>query len=217
MTIKDIIKDLQKSGYNVSFYKRKDGGIRITRINGETFKGSSGNKKARKIVGVFLSESQIRALGKLKTPKGKGSYNKRRKSPLDVETKKRIQKLQREYRKAGKGLGKPTRRNYRYVMEHYGKNEADRLLSQSERRILGLAYTENVDWLLVKLIQILNAYPSNALRSAIDLIKTKKEEFRERWINEIYDIGTSSNLGADIQAGILTSEELGNKILAIIS
>lgn len=217
MSIKELIIDLQKSGYNVSFYKRKDGGIRITRINGETFRGSSGNKKARSIIGVDLSEAQIRALSKLKTPKGKGSYNKRRKAPLDDETKKRIQKLQREYRKAGKGQGKPTIRNYRYIMKNYGKEEADRLLRQSERRILGLAYTENVDWLLMKLKQIQNAYPSNALASAISTIEAKKDEFKERWINEIYDIGTTSNLGADIQAGILTSEELGNKILAIVS
>ena len=42
MTIREIIKELKEEGYNVSFYERKDGGVRITRINGETFKGSRG-------------------------------------------------------------------------------------------------------------------------------------------------------------------------------
>lgn len=216
MKIKDVIKELESIGYNVSFYKRKDGGIRITRINGETFRGSSGNQKARNIVGTTLSEAQVRALGKLKTPKGKGSYNKRRKAPLDEETKKRIQKLQRVYRKSGKAEGKPTIRNYRYIVKEKGKAEADRLLRQAERRILGLAYTENVDWILIKLKQIQNRFPSKKLEQAIKEIENKRENFREKWIHEIYDLGTTSELGADIQAGYMTSEELGEKILAII-
>ena len=216
MRIKDVIKELESIGYNVSFYKRKDGGIRITRINGETFRGSSGNQKARTIVGTTLSEAQVRALGKLKTPKGKGSYNKRRKAPLDEETKKRIQKLQRQYRKSGKAEGKPTIRNYRYVLKTKGKKEADRLLRQSERRILGLAYTENVDYLLIRIKQILDKFPSNSLKSAYNRIKDLRENFLEKWIQEIYALGTQSEIGLDISAGYMTSEELGDKILAII-
>lgn len=216
MTTKNIIKRLEENGYNVSFYKRNDGGIRITRINGDTFRGSTGNKKAREIVGERLSEGQQRALSRLITPKGKGSYNKRRKPKLDEETRETIKKLQRAYRKAGKSEGKPTIRNYRYVLKTKGKKEADRLLRQSERRILGLAYTENVDYLLIRLKQIQKKFPSESLNSAIERIENMKDSFLEKWLHDIYELGTQSEIGLDIQAGYMTSSELGEKILAII-
>ena len=210
MTIKSIIKELQDSGYNISFYKRKDGGIRITRINGETFSGSKGNIRARTIVGASLSEGQTRALSKLVTPKGKGSYNKRRKAPLDEETKKRIQKLQRKYRKAGKTEGKPTIRNYRYVLKTKGKKEADRLLRQSERRILGLAYEENVNALLSRIYSDLQKKKSSVMRQAYNRIKELRETFLDKWISEIYEIIYMW------EQGVMNGDEAGEKILAII-
>ena len=209
MTIKQVITDLQKSGYNVSFYKRKDGGIRITRINGETFRGSSGNKKARSIIGVDLSELQSRALSKLKTPKGKGSYNKRRKAVLDEYTRERIKKLQKEYRKAEKKEGKPTIRNYRYVMKHYGKEEADRLLGQAQRRIEGLAYIELVDTLIVRIEADLKKKKSPSMSQALQKIKDNKESFKFVWVWPIFDILYDWELG-------LKGEEAGEEIQAII-
>jgi len=210
MRIKEVIKELESIGYNVSFYKRKDGGIRITRINGETFKGSSGNQKARSIVGTTLSEAQVRALGKLKTPKGKGSYNKRRKAPLDEETKKRIQKLQRVYRKTGKAEGKPTIRNYRYIVKTKGKKEADRLLKQAERRILGLAYTENVDALLARISADLSKKKSSVMKQAYNRILELKYQFKDKWIPEIYELVYMW------EQGQMDGDEAGEKILAII-
>ena len=210
MTIKEIIKDLQDLGYNVSFYKRKDGGIRITRINGETFRGSSGNKKARTIVGTSLSEGQQRALSKLVTPKGKGSYNKRRKPKLDEETREHIKKLQKLYRKAGKSEGKPTIRNYRYVLKTKGKKEADRLLKQSERRILGYAYTENVDALISRIKSNLKKRPSEYMSTALRLITDNREIFKEKWIYPIYEIVY------EWEKGTMDGNEAGEKIVAII-
>lgn len=210
MTIKKIIETLKETGYNVSFYKRKDGGIRITRINGETFSGSTGNQKARTIVGASLSEGQVRALSKLTTPKGKGNYNKRRRSPLDEETKKRIQKLQRQYRKAGKKEGKPTIRNYRYVLKTKGKKEADRLLRQSERRILGLAYVENVNALILRISADLDKKPSQVMRQALQRIRELREIFKDSWIPEIYEIVYMW------EQGVMEGDEAGQKILAII-
>ena len=210
MTIKNIIKELEDLGYNVSFYKRKDGGIRITRINGTGFTGSTGNKKAREIVGATLTEGQARALSKLTTPKGKGNYNKRRRTPIDEETKKRITKLQREYRKTGKKEGKPTIRNYRYVLKTKGKKEADRLLAQSERRILGLAYVENVDALILRIESDLKKKPSEYMNRALQLIKNNRENFKDKWIYPIYEIVY------DWERGLIEGDEAGQKIVAII-
>lgn len=192
MTIKNVIKTLQKAGYNVSFYKRKDGGIRITRINGQTFRGSSGNVEARKITGTKLSELQERALSKLVTPKGKGNYDKRRTLKLDEETRKMIRNLQYRYRKEGKKEGKPTQRNYRYVMRTEGKEEADRLLRQSYRRIVGLAYTENVDALIERLEKNKNKLRSTSrvalIQDIINRLTDMRETLRESTLGKIVDV-----------------------------
>lgn len=210
MTILELIKDLQKEGYDVSYYKRKDGGYRITRINRERFTGSAGNIKARQIKGIQLSEARVRALSKLVTPKGKGSYNKRRKSPLDEETKTFIKKLQRLYRKAGKNEGKPTIRNYRYILKTKGKEEADRLLRQSARRILGYAYVENVDALLLRLSMDLDKKPDANMTAIYDLINSKKYAFPDKWIPEIYEVLY------DWERGIIEGDEASRRIQAII-
>lgn len=187
MTILDIIKDLIKEGHDVRFYKRKDGGYRITSIDRERFVGSAGNIRARQIKGVQLSEARDRALKKLVTPKGKGSYNKRRKTPLDEETKKEIQRLQRQYRKAGKKEGKPTIRNYRYILKTKGKEEADRLLKQAERRILGLAYVEVVNSLLQRIALDLSKKPDNDIAEIYNFISERRYNIKDALIPEIYD------------------------------
>jgi CRISPR/Cas system-associated endonuclease/helicase Cas3 len=210
MSIKEVITELNKKGYDVSYYKRKDGGYRITRINGEHFSGSAGNVRARLIVGTTLSEARARALSKLKTPKGKGSYNKRRKQALDPETKKRIQKLQRQYRKNGKQEGKPTIRNYRYVEKTKGKAEAERLLRQAERRILGLAYVENVEALLTRIYWDLAKKKDSSIESIYNRIESLKYNFKDKWIPAIYEILY------DWERNIITGQEAERKILAII-
>ena len=214
MTIKQVITELKQRGYNISFYKRKDGGIRITRINGDTFKGSTGNKKARNIIGVSLTEGQARALSRLTTPKGKGNYNKRRRTPIDTETRKRIAKLQRVYRKTGKTEGKPTIRNYRYALKHYGKEEADRLLRQSERRIIGYAYTENVDALLARMAMDISKLEGKEsveyLREAYNKIEANKMTFPDKKIYPIYEILY------ELEKGLLHADDAGQKILIII-
>ena len=210
MRIKEVITELEKLGMSISFYKRKDGGIRITRINGERYTGSTGNQKAREIVHAPLSELQTRALKKLSTPKGKGSYNKRRKPQLDEETKKKIKKLQALYRKSGKKEGKPTQRNYKYILKTKGKAEADRLLRQSERRILGLAYTENVDALLARIASDLSKKKSKEMKMAYNRIKEFRENFQDAWIHRIYEILYEWEMGT------LTGEDAGTRIISII-
>lgn len=187
MTILEIIKLLISQGHDISYYKRKDGGYRITRIDRERFTGSSGNIQARKLTGVQLSEARERSLKKLTTPKGKGSYNKRRKAPLDEETKKLIQRLQRLYRKAGKKEGRPTIRNYRWILKHKGKEEADRLLRQSERRILGLAYVENVEALILRISADLNKKPDVHVEFVMNRIEEMKYNIRDSILMIIYE------------------------------
>ena len=216
MTILEVVKELVEQGHEVSYSKRKDGGYRITRIDGKYYSGSSGNVLARTIVGTTLSEARARQLAKIKTPKGR--YDKRRKAPLGKKIEKEIRRLQRMYKKAGKKEGFPTRRNYRYILENRGRREANRLLRQAERRILGLAYPENVDWLLAKLKRIVDRIPANALKRAIQKIREKKYDFRQSWLNAIYELPANhSDLEVAVGTGEFSAEELGQKILEIIS
>lgn len=210
MTTIQMIESLIKAGYEVEYYKRKDGGYRITRINRERFTGSSGNIKARTLLGVKLSERRERSLKKLTTPKGKGSYNKRRKEKLDESTRKQIQKLQRQYRKKGTKEGLPTIRNYRYILKTKGKAEADRLLSQASKRIQGLAYTENVDALLMRISADLNKKTDSLMENIYIKIQSIKENFKEAWISEVYAVIY------DWERNIITSEEAHRKISLII-
>ena len=180
MTIREIIKVMKDVGYNVSFYVRKDGGIRITKIDGQRFTGSKGNVRAREITGERLSERRTKQLEKIApTPsmKGKGTYNKRRKTKLDKDTEKEIARLQRKYRREGT-KGQPTKRNYRWVMEHYGKKEADRLLKQADLYIRGLAYSENIDALIGRLASDKSKIKNESEKSLIDIIIKKLENMK---------------------------------------
>ena len=68
MTIRDVVKELKSLGNDVEFVVRADGGIRITKINGQRFKGSKGNQIAREMTGQVLSERraiQLKRAGKV--------------------------------------------------------------------------------------------------------------------------------------------------------
>lgn len=189
MSMRQVVNMMEQVGYKVSFYVRKDGGIRITKIDGRTFRGSSGNVRAREIVGTKLSERRARQLSKLTTPKGKGSYDKRRKKKLDEGVIKRIQKIQRQFKKT-KSEGQPTRRNYRYVLEHYGKAEADRLLSQADLYSRGIAYDLNIDALKDRLTSDMEKLPAKdqiKVQKLIDRLESMKGVLKETTLQKIVD------------------------------
>lgn len=193
MTIRQIINVMKQVGYDVSFYVRKDGGIRITKINGQRFTGSKGNVRAREITGEQLSEARSKQLKKIaptESMKGKGRYNKRRKRKLDADVEKEIARLQRKYRKK-KTQGQPTKRNYRWVLEHYGKKEADRLLKQADLYIRGLAYSENIDALIARLQSDKDKVDSPSDEMLVDKIIKKLESMKgtlkESTLSEILD------------------------------
>lgn len=193
MTIKQIISTMKQSGYDVSFYVRKDGGIRITKINGQRFTGSKGNVRAREITGQQLSEARTKQLKKIaptESMKGKGRYNKRRKRKLSADVEKEIARLQRKYRKE-KTKGQPTRRNYRWVLEHYGKKEADRLLKQADLYIRGIAYSENIDALIGRLQSDAEKIESPSdvalIEKIIKKLDSMKGTLKESVLSEILD------------------------------
>lgn len=162
-TLKEIVADLRALGHNVEVYQRMDiqgrkRGLIIRRIDGISFQGSKGNEYARNLVGASLSQYQQEQMKRLNEPQGnsekalnKLAPSKRKKEALDKETQARLRRIQRLYRKKGAEYGLPTTAKYRWNVEHFGKAEAERLLSQAERYAKGLAYEDNIQYLIGRL------------------------------------------------------------------
>ena len=92
MNVKDIVEELRKMGIKVEARKRTDGGYVITKINGVSYSGAKGNQAAREMLGISLSEARIKQV----------NYNVDKyikKEPLSKEMKRKIDKVQRTWRK----------------------------------------------------------------------------------------------------------------------
>ena len=216
MSMRQVVDMMRNVGYKVSFYVRKDGGIRITKIDGRSFKGSSGNVRAREIVGTQLSERRARQLGKLKTPKGKGTYDKRRKKKLDKDVVKKIHKIQRQFNKT-KSEGKPTQSNYRWVLEHFGKAEADRLLSQSDLYSRGIAYDTNIDHLKDRLTSDAEKLPQrdqNLVQKVVDRLEEMKGVLKEKTLQELVD---EKGWIYQWEHGTISTEDMVREVMKILN
>ena len=188
MTMRQIVTSLEKSGHRVKYTTRKDGGIRITNIDGVSYRGSTGNVVARGMTGQELSVRRTAQLKKIRTQKGQFGHRKRV-TPLPQSVVKRIQKIQRKFRKEGiNRTGIVTQRNYRYVLKHYGKEEAERRLAQAERYAAGLAYSENVNALIQRITLDLTKKKDKDMEKVVEKLTKAIDTFKEKWINAIYEI-----------------------------
>ena len=187
MTMIDVIDMLKEMGMEVKYFKRKDGGVRVTKIGNQRFTGSTGNKLAREMTGTALSERRTAQLKTIKTPKGQFGHRKRVEQ-LEEDIVKRIRKVQRLMRKNQiNRTGIVTQRNYRYVLKHDGKEEAERRLAQAERYASGLAYVENVDALVKRLKLDNNKLKNSDIEEAIKIIKEKRETMKETQLSDLID------------------------------
>lgn len=195
MTTIDIVNQLRAQGHIITYTVRKDGGIRVTGINGETFSGrlSAGNRALRTLAGNALSAYREKTLLRqnptitkarsdaLIAEKGVGLARAPRKvvrarpAPLPVDLKKELKRVQGVWRRKARGSalgerpeGRVTTKNLRYVYEHYGREEALARLSRAERYSRKLAYRENVEGLLLRIKQAQNLIRSNLLQRLID-------------------------------------------------
>lgn len=193
MNVRQIIKLLVSKGYKVTYRERKDGGVRITRINNTSFTGSEGNVEARILTGQTLSERREKQLHSraLLSEKGQWGGNRRRgKVPLDKEVTKKLRRVQRLWRKRDIKAGYPSTRNIRYTIKEYGEAEALKRLEQNERYALGLAYDENIDALIDRLKQDkVNASKEDIvyLDLSIEAIKSHRTTLKDEVLLKIYD------------------------------
>ena len=214
MTIIDLIKELQKLDYDVQFRKRSDGGYLITKINGQRYKGAAGNIRAREITGTTISQARAVQLARIRPPK-KIAPSQRKKAPLPEDLLKLLRKTQREWRKKHPDIrGSISMRGLRYQYETYGRDQAIASLDKAYRYSQGLAYIDNVEWLLQRLEGIqskLNTFEQAKLNRLIEKIKLHELTFKEAWISEIYEEIY------ELEKGAIDVDELARRIDGIMN
>ena len=187
MTTRQLVEALQKGGNQVTYYIRKDGGILITSINGQKFKGATGNRVARFMVGETISERRAQQLS---------TITKRRKikrrTPIPTtpdgleKTRKRVM---RKWRKANL-RGSISKRNLERIIEDRGLEKAAEYLSEMERRTEGYAYISEIEGLIARIEEDMKNLPKSEkqwLQSIIDEINSRRDIFKQVWIQPIVD------------------------------
>lgn len=131
---------LQEKGFKISLIFRKEGGARITKINGERFQGSKGNIKARELLGLQFTEARQKQLKGIKQQKGVFGN---RKEKLPEEFLKLQNEANRAFKK-GKNTAKVTRKKIRYRLENDGYTDTLNYLKNAVRYAKGFAFDENL-------------------------------------------------------------------------
>lgn len=176
----EMIRELQKRGYNVSYYARKEGGYRISKINDVSFTGSAGNVRARELLGTALTKYQEEHLKKIKTNKGTFGHRKRMETipPEFIKRQNRINKAFRE--KDSKA--RVTRRKIRYRIREFGTDKTLEYLKHMELYVRDLVHQEALESLYLRILLDSYSYSGKALnlieevlkiyRAALDMDKT---------------------------------------------
>ena len=190
MTVHELIRELERLGYDVIARKRTDGGYIITKINGQTFTGASGNAYARQGLGVNLSparmaQTQFNVEKYIKLKEGQHKA----KDKLDEEMVRQLRKVQRIWRKSNI-KGKITKVKLRGYIREEGKEGAKRYLERAARYGQGYAYEENVEYLTRYIEDVAKGIKDRESKDlalqAADKVRSLKEVFREEWISKVY-------------------------------
>ena len=181
------VQSLRNKGYNIKFFKRKDGGIIVTKVNNISFRGAKGNTYIRNILNKPLEEARLSQLRKLSEEREK--YYKKtkariKKPTLDADLLKAFRKVQRKYNKeVNRPTGdKLTLSKFRYQVETEGREKALEYLSEKERYRSGIMYTKGVQYLIER-IELLKSH-LNVLNR---LEEAKRCDELIEWIKENKD------------------------------
>lgn len=221
MTALQMASELHKRGIKAELIFRKEGGARITNINGKSFKGSEGNAEARRILGQSLSQTQQKHLQKIRT--NKGTFGHRKKKPLEDDLIKMQEKVNRAFKKGvkegrfkqkGKDAPKVTRAKLRYRLAKYGKQETEEYLQRALKYAKGFTYTENLIALKQRLEADAGKKTSASLKrviQALDACINQDKSIKEKDFQDLL------SLVYTWEQGIISNKDFEKDALIILS
>lgn len=139
MTLIKAIELAKEQGHIIEYKKRKDGGVRVTKVDGVQFssKSSKGNSAVRSLTGGKLSVKQAKAL--------KISGKRAKSKSVSKSITKEFRKLNKAREKVG--LKKVKKADLLKSQRKKGAKESRQMLDRMEKAIkykLNFAYTMNV-------------------------------------------------------------------------
>ena len=221
MTALQMASELHKRGIKAELIFRKEGGARITNINGKSFKGSEGNAEARRILGQSLSQTQQKHLQKIRT--NKGTFGHRKKKPLEEDLIKMQEKVNRAFKKGvkegrfkqkGKDAPRVTRAKLRYRLAKYGKQATEEYLQRALKYAKGFTYTENLIALKQRLEADAGKKPSASLKrviQALDACINQDKSIKEKDFQDLL------SLVYTWEQGIISNKDFEKDALIILS
>lgn len=210
MNVSELITNLEKQGHKVKFRRRSDGGILITQIDRNKYRGATGNMLARQLLGVTLSEARKQQLQMAQRHRER--HISTRHLDLNKEIEKAQRRINRKRRKHDiKGGGIVTKSKIQYHIEHYGKEETIEALRQQERYAEHKAYDKNIQHLIDRFNELASITKNSKYLEIAQYIEERSNDFKEEWMQPIY----YEVLNA-IDRGDLSPEEAFNKVKMIM-
>ena len=188
--VRQLVTQLKSQGYEVTYRVRKDGGILITSIDGQRFKGAAGNIRARILTGNVLSKRRTAQLTKITRERRVHPRKIPVETPEDLERFRK--RVMRKWRKATL-TGSITKKNLRAIIEDRGLEGAKTYLEEMERHAEGKAYSGQLIALISRIDQDMAVmYDSpdelEELEKIKALIEQNKDNITPDMIFQMFDL-----------------------------
>lgn len=183
MTLKNIVKNLNKTGHNITYRVRTDGGIIVTSVDGIKTKIVEGNRIVRNLANTPISQKRF-------TQTQRNISEKIIKPAIDTKISNTLHYAQRLLKNSNVKM-KLTTKRLRENIDLVGEEEAYNHINRIKRYLQGYAYEENVDNL--KNIIKHDFRKSDLRNKIIDRIEKNKEKFKERDLQEILELQYNRN------------------------
>ena len=183
MTLKNIVKNLNKTGHNITYRVRTDGGIVVTSVDGIKTKIVEGNRIVRNLANTPISQKRF-------TQTQRNITEKIIKPAIDKNISNTLHSAQQLLRNSNVKM-KLTTKKLREHIKLYGEEEAYKHTLRIKRYLQGYAYEENVDNL--KNIIKQNFKDSELKDKVLAKIERNKDKFKERDLQEILELEYNKN------------------------
>ena len=207
----DVIANLRAQGYSVEYWKRPDGGVRITSINGLAYSmtGGKGNAAAREILGQGLSTSQKaqRQTASLRTLEGHSTNDLPK---LTASERKWLRKMNYKYKKiAGKRIGMHQARRNKFY--NHSSLLMKRAITNTIKHSLHIAYRASVEWTIAMLSN--NSASKEAYEDVIKYLQRHINQIRDESLDAVHQLLYHANGNQTNAEAMLDALKEGHKLI----